>query len=273
MNIEGVRKILSNSFGESTYSVYVPSMNQSFSFKPLSVGQRKSISKISLEYENIIEYQYLKLAIISETCLEKISIEELTDIDFVSIVASIRKNNIVEPLKLSVPCDNTDCKEKFSLLVDFDVILDRCKNYKFKTIEFEKTISDTQFKVVLSDPSIIDYLGYQNYIDVIRKDKELSEMMPPNKTKVLLYPIQFIKDIYINNELINDFKDLSFVDRIKFLDEFPSSFIYGDDNSVLSKVIENFESSRLNALFEDIVCPKCKAIQEGVLAFDNFFII
>lgn len=277
MNVKEAIEVLEKSMGENVYNIYVPSMEQSLPFKPMTAGQQKTISKLSIdtEDEDYVSYQASRLALIKKCCLEDIDIENITIVDFIGILASIKKNNTIDDMMLTLTCKNEInkdefCDNKFNFSIDFDYIIEQCKNFEFKTIRFTKNYKDTEFGFVLKEPKIIDYLTYQ-YMIYNSDDEDMKEL---TKNTIGGYPILFIRELYINDEPVEDFDELDYGKKVEFINnQIYGEIIYNKEDSILTTVFENFAGERLDNLFQNVTCPKCKDIKEGVVTFDNFFTI
>ena len=275
MNLEQAKALIKNSTGEGVYNIYVPSLKKEVSFKHMTTGQRKTISKVAIEETdgNSLKYQFVKLAIASELCLDSgIDVEKLTDIDFIAVMSGIRKNNIMTPLELTMKCGK--CGLKFNFSIDFNKIEENAKKYKCVEETIEKEIdSKLKIKVILSEPTIIMNLSYKRYIEAVSEDQNKTEEDIRN-ARVMNYPIQFINRAFINGAELDDYPMLDYVDRMTFVDEnIPSEMIFNEDDGLLMRCAELFPSKRENSLFYTIECPKCKDVKEDAIAFDSFFII
>ena len=93
-----------------------------------------------------------------------------------------------------------------------------------------------------------DYLYYRYYIEKIKEldKKDLNVFYESNFISFLLY----IRDIWKNDEKIEDWKDQTLLTKIKFLNSLPSNLILNTNNKInndcLTKFIkENFDEERL----------------------------
>jgi len=284
LDINTAMEMLETSFGESMSKIYIPSIKQSVEFKPLTVGMQKSISKMSLDFDDDVEYQILKISILKTLCLDKeLDIEKLTEVDFTSMLAQLRLNNFTEPLKLIIPCINPKCQKSFNLNINIDDIQDRCTKFEFQTKDIERTLKinneNMKFKFEITESSIMSNIEYQQYITFLSNDE--NSVIDINNARVLSYPLKFIKNIYINGQQITQqidneivgFSQFPMSDKIKVIDNLPPKVYSEGKNSVLYKVLDLFPYTRLLKLFPEIKCPYCKQPVEGVVTNDSFFII
>jgi hypothetical protein len=273
MNLDMAKTLVQKSSGEGVYSVYIPSLKKTVPFKHMSTGQRKTLSKVAIEYSDeidLLKYQFVKLAIAAELCLDpSIDVNKLTDIDFIAVMTAIRKNNIMTPLEVSLKC--AKCDSKFNFPVDFNSIEAKAKEYVSVTHLVEKTYETTKISVLLSEPTIIMNLSYKGFIDSLSAKKSESDM---RDARVLNYPIQFMNELKLNDEVVEGYAELDFIERMKFLEEWlPTEIMFDGADSVLAKSIELFPITRENALFYTLKCPFCQDVKEDAIAFDSFFTI
>ena len=276
MNLDAARELLKKTNGIGTYEVFIPTLKKTIPFLQMTTGQRKTISKLAIEYGiDMLEYQFIKLGVIAELCLDKtINVETLSDIDFLSILSSIRKNNVLTPLELSFKCEKCQKDNKFT--VDFSSIEDKCKSFETKNILISTISNGIKVSMILSDPSILSVLSYNQFLIKLldlKKDTETLET-DLNHHQLLNYPIQFIKDILINDEIIDDFKTMNFFEKVKFLDEsIPSDLIFNEKDGLVVTAYGNFKENRLDSVFQEVKCEQCGDIKEGAISLDSFFII
>lgn len=279
IDVKQVVAMLEKSAGENIISIYIPSLKASVMFRPLTVGMQKTLSKTSMDLDYDVKYQYLKMSVIKSCCLDNmLDIENLTEVDFICILANFRKANFLEPLKLNLTCKQNECNEKLSFNLNFDQIVENCNKFEFKTIELENPINaTTKIKYILAEPTITDHLDYLQNLQVIGEDKELSQSIDINNMQILTYPVQFIKRVFINDQEVTtkdqSFSKMPFTERLQFIDKLPINSFYDGPNNIAEKIIETFDPMRISKLFPIITCPKCKDIKESVVTQDSFFII
>lgn len=284
MNLEEAKKLLSSS-PNHVFKFKVKSLNKEFSFRSLNIAEIKTLAKVAISSEeNYIDYQILKMSILSELCLSKdFEYSKLTDIDFIAICAGLKESNLPEPARMSIICNNEiekdgkkeQCKNNIIFDIDFKYILENYEKYEFKNIEFEKVslINGKKFKFILADPLMVDTLSFKNYIDYFDENKDEKLKEKSTIAAYINYPIQFIKELYIDNKKIDNFKDESFIDRIIFFENFIPSDILNGDNGLIEFTFKNFNDKRLSNLFKSVKCNKCKDEKVGVFTFDSFFTV
>ena len=272
MDFKSAQFILEKSNSDYFYDIFIPSLNKKLQFKSMTTGQRKSISKLSInsseEYD--IKYEFHKLNLFDTLLINKNEADSnsLREIDLISFLAGLRLNNVVDKLELSITCSK--CKHSFSYIIDLEKIIEKCKNYKVK--ELLHTIKDNNRKIeyefLLSDPFYQNIIQYNAYVQATIKDLNY------RKQEVLLdelylKPLLFINGLKINNEAIQDWNDLSFVNKIEFLNTLSPDIT----DNLTDKIQEEFKSSLNELIFDTITCNLCQDNKEGVITSDIFFVI
>jgi hypothetical protein len=269
MKIDAIKAMLETSNGEHIYEIFIPSIKRNIPFKLLNMGQIKSISKLAMD-ESTIDFKLSQLGVIKTVCLEKdLDISKLTDVDFVSVITGLRINNVLEELKLSITCGS--CQTKFNYTANLNNIMQKCLGYKQDDYTFEKTVDEKKFKIIYGDPYYINYLNFENIIEDINKNDEISNDEKV-KTSFTIYPLQFIKEIYINNVDIG-FNELEINEKMEIIDILPPYVLIGEDGLIKS-ITSVIEENKTENFYDKISCPKCKnKIQGGLDDFENFFIL
>lgn len=265
MKISDVKKLLDESNGKNLIKINIPSLKKEYSFKPITIGMRKTLSKYSItSEENPIDFQIAKLGLIKSLCVEDINENYITEVDFICILASLRAANIMDNLAIKLHCNN--CSNEFQHNINFDTIINNCNNYKFKTEEFSFKIENNIYKFILSEPSVIDILTLDKYIE----DQIKSNI---NIVRALNTPYLFIKQIYKDNEIIEDYLEKSILERIQFIDDsFDDEILFGE-KGLLEVVQEKFKVKEIIDIYDKVICPGCNSDLGGVVNSDSFFTI
>ena len=89
-------------------------------------------------------------------------------------------------------------------------------------------------------------------------------------------PILYIKNIWINDEIIEDWSTLSIPDKLNFWNKLPPNITINDVGS--KNILYNFIKTHMyeEKLEEHInnitvTCPQCGTKYEGLYSFDSFF--
>lgn len=267
MKILDAVKLLSSKKA-SIFDLKIPSTEQIFSCSTFNIGQRKKIVRTALfeneEYDT--DYQLTKLSLIKQCCNE-IEIDKITDVDFISILAQMRIINIVKPLQLTLLCNN--CEQKSNFVLNFNQIIKNCENYKFKTNNAKIKFDDIEVEFILSDCKAVDHISYKQYIQVLTNMKEFEKVQ---NAFFYVYPVIFIKQIFINGKEIEDWQNKNLIEKINFIEENFEHLNISEEETLFDKIIKTFPFKRLDSLFPKVICLNCKDEKEGVLTYDNFFI-
>ena len=121
-----------------------------------------------------------------------------------------------------------------------------------------------------------DYLYYRYYIERL---KELDINNPDLLNEAsFIRPVLYVKNIWRNDELIEDWNEQILSTKIKFLNALPSELVLNTKNSELADaclsnfIKENFDEEKLFKEIEklQVKCPKCNEAYEGLFTFDDF---
>jgi hypothetical protein len=271
MNIEAVGKLIEENKGLNLFKTYIPTLEKEFSFKQMMVGQLKSFSKLSISEDDMLEYGISQLGVLRETCTEELNTQKLADIDFLSLLISFRINNITEPITLQMKCK---CGSEFKYIVPLTKIEEQLKKISIADKVFEKEVNNIKYKFVVNHPLYINAILYEQLINDIKEDEEISDLVT-EKEKLILFPIPYIKEIYINDELIDDYSEMSFEQKVEsnFFNKLPGK-LFEDKNNLITFIMENINKAKFDALSQKVACPKCKDItEEGVVDYQSFFIL
>lgn len=267
MKLNEAFALLKKSSGENPYKIYIPSMKQEVTFRPLTAGMQKTLSRIAVDDNSAsgADYKLTQLACIKALSISPIDVMELTDLDFLAVLATIRLNNKLDPLGLVMPCK---CGAKINFNLDCESIIKAVKEYPI----INETFIKGDFIFELSEPKMMDVINYEMMIEMIDSDKDLRTSIDSRKMKVANYPVQFLKKIKMKGEDIEDFSKLKFTEKIEFIDALPPDVVYGDGETLTHFVLEKFPPTRFNHLFQKVKCV-CGIEGEGVVSTSNFFTI
>lgn len=264
LNFAAVSKILSEASGSGFYDIFIPSTNETYSFKQLTVGQQRSISKNSSDFKDKFTQTKLRLAIIKELCLNaNVDFTKITWPEFVYTLAQIRDNNFAEELIFNVKCQEESCGAKFDYTINFGELISNLEAIIKDAVSdnkiFEFKMGDHTVKFIMNYPTV------ERYLDMMNFAAKLSDEEQDEASTIFVYA--YIKDIYIddakldNNEFVSTQKLAEFIDttfRFDFL-----KYV-----EFLNKEFERF----VKVLDISVACPKCKTNIPFTLDLDDFFI-
>ena len=260
-------KVLSEKNASALFGAEIPSTKERVSFRPMTVGMRKTLAKFAIgddTPEEMIKFQTAKMALLKTLCISGLDDRKLTEIDFISLLACVRNNSSIDDLILNMTCGNAECKKEFTYNVDFEGIIDRCSKFEFKKSEHVfKDRQGTSYRIVLEYPSAMDAVAISDMV----------VDMGPEEFK-LTYPYIFVKSIFIEDDEIEDFAGQSLAKRIEIVDGLPGEILYNvSENNLYKVVYDDFGADNIMNLYGELKCPGCGKDMEGVVTSDNFFTI
>ena len=282
MKLTDFSKFLQENRGDHTTSIYMPSIKRDLSFKPLTTADVKTLSRIGIFNDFDINNELLKLSLFDKLVVESpescgLSAENITQMDFFSFLIGIRRllNN-----ELSFMFTCQECEKQFKHTIDLEKdFSDFIFNYERKQLTFEKMDnSDKIWRFELESYTMKMYLYYRYYIERL-KEVDVSSPDLLNEAR-FIRPVLYIKNIYVNNEPVEDWGEQALATKVKIFNSFPSELIIDSTGknieNVLSKFIqENFDEEKILKYIEnmEVKCtnPECGEVYTGLYSFDDFF--
>ena len=275
MRVTDALDVLNKSQGEHLYKVWVPSLKQNLAFRPLTVGQQKTLAKMAIEGED--QFYIGVIALIQSVCSEKLDLNVLTEVDKIAILAGIKHNNLVKPMAMELECNNEECKINFKHEVDLKKFIKDIAKVEFETYtETFPTNSGMIFEIELAYPSINKIVEYRKFCK-FRRDEIEKNIKNQEKLEDKLFEFEqmieseyitmFIKSVAIDGQKIEDFPIIKIGDRLDLFDKFPAEVLYSD-SGVTGKVAEHFLGAMGQCAYK-IECPECK--NEELMSIENFF--
>ena len=273
MNLDDAINLVSESNGSHVYEVFIPSLKKELTFKPITTGQQKTLSKFSMDAKEFnFKYELLKLSLFDNLLVgeDGLSSSCLTEIDLISLLAGLRLNNMSDPLEIEMYCGS--CTHKFNYAIDFEKIIETCKKYEFPLFDFSFDANDIHYDLVIADPTYKNLIELDEYIrqmaiEMKMDEEDITDFRAFNK------PATFIKTVSINGNIVEGFSDAGFIDKLKFYNMLPPKITFGGKKSILNLILDEFDLSASDNMMGKINCPNCKHEMEDVLTNDNFFII
>jgi hypothetical protein len=289
MRINDAINVLKDSQAGHLYDVWVPSLKKDISFRPLTVGQLKSLNKFSLDNEDNF-YKALS-ALIVELSDKQIDLKEINELDRVIILSEIKKNNTTTSETLDVTCSG--CEKPFTHLLNIenyennDDLDDKVKDFNIEVDVSE----DTKIKCVIGLPTIAEQISYKDYIVQMKRKKQnfetkrvktmfnlndtqkndIIEKAVDTEEKYLAGNLNFlfIRNIAINDTEIDSVTTESVENRISLYDQLPGS-IRGE---ITNKIVFQYKETLDKVLRYTVRCPHCEETHTEEVPISNFFII
>jgi hypothetical protein len=296
--MEDALKLLNESEGSHSYEIFIPSLNKEINFKPLKVGQQKTLSKYAMS-DNEYEFNNSLNGLIKSICLtpEDLDFEVITEIDKIIILSEIKKNNILNPLKLKITCNN--CESEFNHEFNFDTYTECCKKAiigdRFEKIEF----NGIKYEFILSIPSLKNTKDFNDYSNekmgsikkLYKKIEEKKNSFEDNilsldEEKVLNYSlgellrmneieidderlILYVKSIRLNG---NEVSFNSINEKIEFFNKLPNTLLDSDDEkSIKGKLLNDFSKQIEENIKYPLKCFSCGIEMKNLVRIESFF--
>lgn len=295
MKIKDAVKILSEPTGQHLEQIYVPSLGRNVLFKPLTTADVKTLTRMSITDDFDINIEGLKLGLFDKLCTEDLSNTEvktedgkilypavssstITQIDYLSFLIGIRQM-LKNEVTYSFTCKKENCNTKFNHIIKLDEeFADTIYDFKRQTEFFEKVDEKTNkiWKFELTNFSMSDYIYFRYFMEKLREKDENS----PDVTFEMKFvrPILYIKNIWIDDEIIEDWQSLLFPDKLSFWNKIPPDLTIntiGTNNDTLYDFIRTtFAEEKLEDKINNLIvtCPNCGTKYGGIFSFENFFI-
>lgn len=286
LNIKDVASLLKDSTSGGFYTIKFNSINKEYSFKQLTVGQQRSISKNSADFENGADQIKLRLGILKAICLDPdFDPMQIDYMDFVKALLIVRNENFVDPIQLTVPCKGDACEAKCPVEIDLNEIIEKLEGISVRVAEtkptFEFDVGKNHVRFELSSSKMDAFYAMTKYMSIKVKaeakkkkaqgmtQEEIEQSMRMNMDDLGLVMYTFINKIFINDipVEITDIK-LDPSNFMKFIDE---NFISMDFRKFASVIDENFSEFSEKIWKHEFECPVCHHINTLELDLDSFF--
>lgn len=277
MDINKALNILEQNNGTSTVDIFVPSLKRNVSFKPITIGKVKSISQMFLNNGFDSDLHVILTSIMLDLCVEDLKLKDLCEIDRVRILMELYTYNNFSDNEYEIDCSNEGCTHQVSMKVDLTTLYDKFDEVEEEIVK-DFNISGIDYKITFHYPSLDLVLKYKKFIEdtktVLLNDVD-SNFSEEDTYKIEFYMMKysnllFIKDIQLNGENIDGFRNLSIADRNAIIDNLPPKILQYVENDIIQN--DHFKMPR----FLDVVttCPKCnKGKMKLDLTIEDFFLI
>jgi len=238
--------------------ILVPSKNMKYSFKPLTVLHFSKITKLLLE--NSTELNREIGNIFNELSDGEITVKNCNNIDKVAILLALKNGgDYSKVISINHKCEN--CGEKNVL--NFDLASINTKYSIDIDSSYEADLEGLNFKFSLAFPTLNELIEYDR-IKFVQKEKESDKQAFELYSNLYESNMLFIKEIYCNGEIIEDFTNISIKDRLMFLNRLNNSLI--NINSIIDFIL-----NRSQAIATDYICKKCETSNNNItIKLDNF---
>lgn len=296
MNTKDVAQLLDRSTGSHLDPIFIPSAGRTLMFKPMSTADVKTLTRISFIDQFDLNVQMIKLSLFDSLCAQDLSDTQqrdennniikpavssrtLTQIDYLSFLIGIRQM-LDNTLTYSFTCSNQQCGQQFTKVLNLDEQFSEMI-YEFKPQHefFQATDERTGhvWKFQLTNFSMYDYLYFRYMINRIEQnDEENPQVLYEMK---FVKPILYIKNIWLNGQLIQDWPSLTLPNKLIFFNKIPPNITINNSSilkneTVYSKIRSVFIEQKFSDKIDDMIitCPKCNKMYGGLFSFESFFI-
>lgn len=299
MKLKDAEKILAQPTGQHLEQIYIPSLGREVVFHPLTTADAKTLTRMNFIDDFDLNVEGLKLGLFDKLCTEDlsdtavknedgsvlypaISAKTITQIDYLSFLIGIRRM-LDNDITYTFTCHKNGCGNQFEHVVKLDEEFnDLIYDFKRQTdiIERIDDLTGNIYKFELTNFTMHDYLYFRYFMQKLEEiDKESPEVTFKSK---FVKPILYIKNIWLNDEIIEDWPELSIPDKLSFWNKLPPSLTINsmrknkkteNDITVYTYVVQHFPEEKLYNQVNDmtVTCPKCGAVYGGAFSLDNFF--
>ena len=262
MNISAIENALNEGLNTTIYEIYVPSLKKKLSFKPLTVNQCKTMAKIMISAnENPFDTFKAVVAMIKSTCVDEIDMNELTELDRISLMLEFyTNNNILKDFDINCP----KCNHKNKIKIDLDNIISNLENVSTNDIEFDNE-QENKLTCLVGIPKLpVMHMFYKAV-----QDGKL-EMDDMTHTFIKELKLQFsnknIEPIELSIELFDDITD--FIESIKLIPYIVTT--NKNDNKSIFDIIIKLLDDIMPTDSENYICSKCGYNFGEVASAQNF---
>lgn len=294
MKLEDAVKILENPTGQHLEQIYVPSLGRDVMFHPLTTADVKTLTRMNFLDNFDINIEILKLGLFDKLCAEDLSNSEVKDVDGNILVSGVTAQTItqIDYLSFLIGIRNLlnnhvtftfTCHQEGCTHGDFEYTIKLDEKFSDLVYSFTRqhhfwSRTDTNgniWKFELTNFTMYDYLYFRYFMEKL----EESDIDSPDVAfeEKFVKPVLYIKNIWLNDELIEDWPTLTIPDKLSFWNKIPPELtintIGTGNNTVYDFIFDIFAEERMELIINNMVvkCPTCGMKYGGAFSFDNFF--
>lgn len=294
MTLKDAEKTMKQINGNHLDQIYIPSLGRTVFFKPLTTADAKSLTRISFDGSFDVKVEMLKLSLFDALCtedLKKIQIKDeeghtypplesntLTEVDYLSFLCGVRKL-LDNDISFTFTCQNKECNNRWKHILNIeDIFKDQIENFKRQTAFFEKEDEHTGniWKFELTNFNMVDYFMFRYMINKIaEKDPTSPEVLYEGK---FVRPILYIKNIWLNDELIEDWNNTVIPDKLEFYNQIAPNITINAKGTKKETLFDFIQKTFIEQKIEKkmleytVHCPNCGKEYRKVFDIQNFFI-
>lgn len=281
ISFDSFTKELQSSSSLGVFDITFPSLGKTYSFKQLTVGQQRSISKNSADLENKVAQIENRIKLLGALCQDdSFDPYSITYPEFIMAMAYIRENNFGDELDLTYVCPNEKCKMHIPVHLNMADIISKleveCEKFE-ESWEWSFNAGENKITFILNYPNVKDYLlmikMYAAHAqDKIKNSKETDinniDFSIENEDTAVAFIYSYIKGIKLNDNLVDmsPLNNMPIEDKIEFFETQLKFDLLKFAKSINDKVGNIIEVTKIKA-----ICPKCKKPIETIVDIDSFF--
>ena len=264
------------------YDITFPSLNKTYTFKQLTVGQQRTISKNSADIENKVSQIDNRLKLLNVLCQdESFDPWSITYPEFILAMAQIRDNNFGSEIKFNYTCQNDDCKMTipitFNIASTITRLEEECDKAANEKWEYVEEIGKNKLVFGIKYPNIKDYIIITKEFAAMAKqrmkesgEKDMTKLNfdVENEDTAMAFMYSYIDYIKFNEKSVDmtPIKEMHPLDRMKFFEDNIKFNLIKFSTFIQEKMNELIELTKIRA-----VCPKCRKQHELIVDVDSFF--
>lgn len=262
-------------FSSTYHPIFINSKKQEFHFRDITVVEQKTLSKITLEYENRKDVIYdTQCQLINKLAVEDgFDVYDLCEFDRIRILMEIYQDNYMKS-SISYKCEECGCDNIYTL--DFNTIIERFNSFDLEDKILELDDKDRKYTFTINFPSVRNVSNF--FKDYMKKYKNVSESERNalDSLSNVDYVNLYIKKIRLENKKSGDVNELdmtalSLADIEELFSMFPQNIMFSQDNGVIKFITTNF-IDKVNDIFKYEKCKQCGAeTEEGIGSLIDFF--
>jgi hypothetical protein len=277
MEFNSILKTLKNDVSSNIFEVFIPSHQRKVSFRPITVGEQKTLSKVLINNsEQKTTYKTL-LALIQEICLDEgFDVFSLTEVDRVKILLDFYTFNYFAN-STTLTCENEDCGKTYDFDMNFSVLSEKMNSLKVEDKEFEYTTKDgiTNIKFKVGYPNVKRVAEFHDSeLGVIKSDDTFSNVLFGQEELFKL----FVKNMHLKKEQQDkddidievEFLKYSVQEAFSIIETLPFEVFFSSDGLMSFLITEYVEP--ISKLQIDAKCPHCGNVVKGAFNLQSFFI-
>lgn len=199
-----------------------------------------------------------------------ISAKTITQLDYLSFLIGIRRM-LSNDITYTFTCHKDGCGNQFEYTIKLDEeFSDLIYNFKRQTELVERIDDKTSniYKFELTNFSMNDYLYFRYFMERLEEiDKESPEVTFEQK---FVRPVLYIKNIWLNDELIEDWPQLTIPDKLAFWNKLPPDITINsrknnkkrekNETDLYNFIKDTFAEEKLQDHIDNmtVTCPKCR---------------